>query len=242
MPRTTPWLDRRYSVLGGTLRAPVALLIGATLACSILGAQAPTVLALGVLYPSLVFEGQVWRLFTWVLVELDPLGLIFACLGLFWFGNELARVWGPGRLLAAYFGIAGAAGLVTCLAAAAWKPLAALPFLGPWTVVSALIVAWAVVFPTRDIFVYFVLPLHGRNLVLATFAGTALYALLGGGLRLVPHFAAQLLVLAALGRSPFGGLWSKLRFEIAYRGWKRRSRRLHEVPRPPRDDGPRWFH
>jgi len=238
----TSWLDRRYSLLGGSLLAPIALLIGATLVCSILGAQVPVILAAGALIPAAVFVGQAWRLVTWVLFEQDPLSLIFAALALFWFGNGLARVWGPGRFLAAYFGLAGASGFVTCLAAMAWPALRLLPFLGPWAVVTALIVAWAIVFPTRDIFVYFVLPLHGRNLVYATFAGTLLFALLGGGLRLFPHFVAQILMLAALQRSPFGRLWAHARFEMAYRSWRRRASRLKEVSPPSRDERPRWYH
>jgi membrane associated rhomboid family serine protease len=243
MPRTS-WLDRRYSLLGGSLRAPIALLIGATLACSILGAQVAGILAAGALVPGAVFLGQAWRLVTWVLFEQDPLSLIFAALALYWFGNELVRVWGPGRFLAAYFGLAAASGLVTCLAAVAWPALRSLPFLGPWAVVSALIVAWAIIFPNRDIFVYFVLPLHGRNLVYTTLAGTLLFALLGSGprLRFFPHFVAQLLVLAALQGSPLGKWWARARFEIAYRSWRRRASRLKEVPPPPRDEGPRWYH
>lgn len=241
MPRTR-WLDRSYPVLGGTLRAPVALLIGATLAFSILGAQVPGVLDAGVLFPGAVLAGQAWRLVTWVLFELNALGLIFACLALFWFGNELVRAWGPGRFLAAYFGLAFASGLVTCLAAAVWPALSRLVFLGPWAVVTALIVAWAILFPTRSIYMYFVLPLSGRNLVYATLAGTLLFALLGGGLSLFPHFAAQLLVLATLRGSPLGGLLARARFEIAYRSWRRRATRLREVPPPPRDEDRRYYH
>jgi len=33
-----------------------------------------------VLVPALVLEGQVWRLFTWVFFEQDPIGLVFAIL------------------------------------------------------------------------------------------------------------------------------------------------------------------
>ena len=55
-----------------------------------------------------MLQGEVWRLVTWVLFELDPLGLIFAALALFWFGGELVRVWGPGRFLLTYFAIAAA--------------------------------------------------------------------------------------------------------------------------------------
>ena len=240
MPRSR-WLDRRYAVLGGSLTAPVALLIGATLVASILGAQVTGVTDAGVLVPGLVVQGQAWRLLTWVLLEQDPLSLIFASLALFWFGNDLARVWGPGRFLATYFGLGGAAGIVTCLLAVVWPALRATPYAGPWGVVDALIIAWAVSFPTRSIFVYFVLPLHGKNLIYATLGGTLLFALLGGVGRFVPHFAAELLTLAVLRGTPLASVWGRIRFELAYRGWRRRASRLREVP-PPRHDNTRWYH
>jgi hypothetical protein len=46
---------------------------------------------------------------TWAFFEMNPLGLIFAALALFWFGSDLVRLWGPVRFLATYLGIAAAA-------------------------------------------------------------------------------------------------------------------------------------
>ncbi len=240
MPRSR-WLDRRYSVLGGSITTPVALLIGATLVASILAAQVRGVALAGVLDPGRVFQGQAWRLITWVLFEQDPLSLIFAGLALYWFGNDLARVWGPGRFLAVYFGLAGAAATVTCLLAIAWPALGVTPYAGPWAVVDALIIAWALSFPGRNMFVYFVLPLSGKNLIYATLGGTLLFGLLGGIGRFVPHFAAQLLTLAVMRWAPVD-TWRKIRFELAYRGWRRRASRLREVPPRPPGDNPRWYH
>ena len=140
---------------------------------------------------------------TWAFFEMNPLGLIFAALALFWFGSDLVRLWGPVRFLATYLGLAAAAAAVTCLLALVWSPLGGLVAVGAWPVISALIIAWAIAYPTRDIFVYFVLPLHGRNLIYATLAGTLLFALLSGSFAsYVPHFAAELLALLALRRSP----------------------------------------
>lgn len=237
------FMDRRFVVLGGSLPAPVALLIGATLVATILAAQLPEVAVLGALFPAYVFQGQLWRLVSWAFFELDPLGLIFAGLALFWFGRDLLRIWRPGRFLAAYLGLAAAAAGVTCLVALAWPSLRARPFLGAWPVVSALIIAWACAFPTRNLLLYFVVPLHGRNLIYATLGGTLLFALLGGFANFVPHFAAQLVCLAAMQRNPIAPLLARVRFELAYGLWRRRARRLREVPRPtPRDERPRYYH
>ena len=241
------WLDRSFPVLGGRVPAPIALLIGATLLASISGSISTRnglagLLEAGVLVPDAVFRGQVSRLFTWPLFELDPIGLIFGALGLFWFGSELVRAWGPGRFLLAYFGLAAATGLATCLVALGIPEMRTQFFLGMWPVVSALIIAWATYFPGRDILVYFVLPLRGQNLIYATLAGTLLFALLGGFPRFVPHFAAQFLMLAALRRTPFGPIWARLRYELAYRRWRRRASKLKAVPPASREETPRWYH
>jgi membrane associated rhomboid family serine protease len=236
------FLDRRFEVLGGSLPAPVALLIAATLVCSILGAQLAGFAKGGALVPGLVFLGQLWRLVSWVFFERDPLALIFAVLALFWFGRDLVRVWGPFRFLGAYLSLAAAAAGVTCLVALALRDLQAYPFIGPWPVVSALIIAWACLFPSRSLLLYFVIPMGGRNLIYATLGGTLLFALLSQDKApYIPHFAAQLLSLAAMRGNPLRPLWARLRFELAYGRWRRRTSRLHEVPRP-RDEGPRYYH
>lgn len=237
------FLDRRFVVLGGSVPAAVALVIAATLVTSILGAQLAGFLASGALVPALVFAGQVWRLVSWVFFEQDPLGLIFAGLALFWFGRDLVRIWGPARFLAAYLSLAAAAAAITCLVALAWRELGARPFVGAWPVVSALIVAWACAFPSRNMLLYFVVPLGGRNLIYATLGGTLLFALLSGFAGFVPHFAAQLVALVAMRGSPIGPLVARVKFELAYGRWRRRTRRLREVPRPAgRDEGPRYYH
>ena len=90
---------------------------------------------------------------------------------------------------------------------------------------------------------YFVMPLGGRNLIYATLGGTLLFALLERRRwPFIPHFAAQLLSLAAMRGNPLRELWTRLRFELAYGRWRRRTSRLREVPRAPRDEGPRWYH
>jgi membrane associated rhomboid family serine protease len=242
MPSRPRWLDRRFHVLGASLPAPIALLIGATLVCSILGAQASGVAATSALIPGYVLVGELWRLVTWAFFEQDPLGLIFAALALVWFGSDLVRIWGGLRFLAAYLGLAAGAATVTCGAALVFPALRLHPYVGAWPVVSALIIAWASAFPTRNMLLYFVVPLNGRNLVYATLGGTLIFALLGGMANFIPHFAAQLISLAAMRGTPLGGVWARVKFELAYRGWRRRASRLREVPRPSRDEPSRWYH
>lgn len=246
MTRANP-LVGSFVILGSRVPRVVGLLIGLTLGASIAGAVTHrnglwSLVEAGALVPALVFQGQVWRLFTWFFFEMDPIGLIFACLGLFWFGRDLALAWSPLRFLVAYVGLGGLTGLVVCLLALAWPALGRSVHLGAWAPVSALIVVWALLYPHRDIFVYFVLPLRGRNLIYATIGGTVLFALLHGVAGYVTHFVAQGLAILYM-REPFvQTLWLKLRYRLNTRGWRRRASHLRPVGRAGSEEPPKWLH
>lgn len=118
-----------------------------------------------VLDPSAVFEGKVWALLTWVLVDdlSTPFSLLLTCLLFFFFGPDLERRWGLPRLLTFYGLTALAGGLATV---GTW--LVGLPSavgMGAQGVGLALMVAWALTFPEREVMMYFVLPLRGVQLI-----------------------------------------------------------------------------
>jgi len=236
-----------FVILGSRVPKVVGLLIGVTLGASIVGAVGyrnglESVVQSSALIPALVFRGQLWRLVTWFFFEMDALGLIFACLGLFWFGRDLCQAWGAGRFLAAYLSLGALTGGAVCLLAGVWPSLMGVPHVGPWALVTALIVVWALLHPHRDVFVYFVLPLRGRNLVYATIVGTILFALLGGITRYLPHFLAQGFAILYM-RQPFmETLWLKLRYRLNTRGWRRRGSRLRPVDRAGNEEPPKWLH
>jgi len=245
MARPSP-LAGSFTVLGSHVPRVVGLLAGATLLASIAGALGARnesgLLVWGALVPGFVLQGQVWRLLTWMFFETDAIGLIFACLGLVWFGRDLTQAWGPSRFLATYLTAGVVTGAIVTALAFAWPRLLAVIQVGPWPIVSAMIVAWAVLHPHRDVFVYFVLPLHGRNLIYATLLGTLLFALMSGDVaRFVPHFVAQGLALLYM-REPFlGNLWLRLRYRLSTRGWRRRASHLRPVDRAG-DEPPKWLH
>lgn len=245
MPRRPRALDREVPVLGGSVPLVVLVLISVTMLYSILAA----VLARsgfiapyesGLFVPRAVLGGEAWRLFTWVFLDLEPLSLVFGCLGLYWFGSDLARAWGPLRFVITYLVLAAGGAGVTTLLSLVWVGLGPRVYLGTWAPVTALLLAWASLYPNRQILVYFVLPLRGRNLILATVGGTVLFALLGGLDHYVPHFAAQALVLAWMRGLPFGGWWLRTRYAIAERQFRRRAHKLKVVG--GRDEPPRWLH
>jgi membrane associated rhomboid family serine protease len=239
--RAVQAMNGSITVLGGRVPVVVALLMGLTLAGSILGANILPLLGAVVLSPALVGAGQLWRLVTWVFFDRDPISLIFALLCLFWFGRELVRAWGAVRFLCVYLGMAGATGLVTCLLAwLVWPGLAGLMIVSSWPLVDALIIAFAVVYPYQDVLMFLVLPLRGRNLIYCTVGGTLLFALLGGGISFVPHFLAQGLMMLYL-RQPLLRWWLKFRLALLQRRG-RRSSHLRPVDRSGRSEPPRWLH
>ena len=236
-------IDGSFSIMGTRIPVVVGALIGLTLGLSILGAVGRQtgfpLTQSGALFPLRVWEGEVWRLFTWIFFETEPFPLIFACLGLWWFGSDLAYAWGARRFLAVYFGFALVSAGVTCLLArSVWPGLTLLGYAGNWPLVDALVIAWAVLYPHRQIFVYFVLPLGGRNLIYLTIAGTLLLGVFNGFGQYLPHLTAEALMLLYMRELSLRYLWLRLKFAMT----SRRRSQLRPVDRDTRNEPPRWLH
>ncbi len=138
-----------------------------------------------------VWRGEVWRLVTWVLLEDQPLNLLFGGLVLWWFGRDLAEAWGEGRFLATYFGVSAAAAALSSLVALAWPAVGAGRQGGFWAALDGVVVAWAIVYPYRQILLFFAVPVSGRALLWVTVGGTVLFALFYGPAPFVPHLLAE---------------------------------------------------
>jgi membrane associated rhomboid family serine protease len=226
------------TILGSRISRVVLYVIAATLAGTILTTNVTTSL---VLEPDEVLKGEIWRLFTWPLVQPDALGLIFACLLLYFMGPDLVYAWGPGGYLLRYLGVAGATGVLTCLLALAFPPLRHVPFvLGAWSMVDAFIVAWALMFPSRQVYQFFVLPMSGRNLVYFTVGANVLFALLNGPARVL--FLTCFIAMALMYVHLYFPTWRRLMAHLGSgpSGPKRRSH-IRPVDSPP-GDKPRWLH
>src|SRR5262245_39800782 len=136
-------LRRDVTILGSRFPLVAVALAAATLLVTILAANARTVLALGVMTPSLVLSGQLWRLLTWTFFELSPISLLFVCFAFLIFGRELVYHWGPTGFLSVCAGIVVGAGLVTCLIARViGHGLMDLSWASAWALGEALIIAY----------------------------------------------------------------------------------------------------
>lgn len=225
---------RESLTFGGRVPPAVGGLVAAVVLGSVAGALWHPLRAAAFFAPALAWRGEVWRLVTWLFVETGPFELVFGALMLWMFGRDLAFSWGERRFLLAFVGIGAGAALGTSLLALAWPALGPGPWAGPWPVVDALVVAWALRFPDRQLLFMFALPVSGRTLLWLTVGGTVLYAAFSGLALYVPHLLAE--GLAALWlRGP------RLRLPRLPRWRRRRPFEVIHADRDPDAGRPRWI-
>jgi membrane associated rhomboid family serine protease len=198
---------------GGRLPWAVGLLLSATLALSLAVAfgdrHAGGLFDLVALVPAKIWRLQLWRVVTWSFVEPTPLGLIFGCLFLYWFGADLAGEWGSVRFLRVFGSVMLVAAGATCLVAQVDPPILDYPYLGTWALTTALVVAWGLWFPDRVVRLYFVLPIRGWWLAWFTVAITVIYAIYKGWDHYLPELLSEASILAWMFRKSILGRWKK---------------------------------
>lgn len=220
-------------------------LIGATLVVSLAAAIAARAgvdaYAQLALVPAEVWAGELWRLLSWPLVEASPWALLTGCAGLYWFGGQLAGVWGARRFAGFVAAIVLGAGAGTAVLALVVRPAWAFPHLGGFAVSNALVVAWALQFPERTIPVYGFLRVGGPVLAYGAVAMTLLVAVFYSVTFVLPELLAGLGALVYMN----GGLgaarrrvWSALvQLRARGRGMRAVDGGRHGGPfRPTTDD------
>jgi membrane associated rhomboid family serine protease len=167
------------------------------------------------LVPEDVWRGQVWRLVTWTFVEPSPIALIFSCLFIYWFGRDLADLWGSPRFLKVFGAIILAASVLTCLVALVDRAAMPLTHLGSWALTAAMTVGWGLTFPDRVVRIYFILPIRGYWLAWLTCAITVIYAVYSGWEHFLPELFAEAGILAWIYRSSLSARYTKVRRDAA---------------------------
>jgi membrane associated rhomboid family serine protease len=156
-----------------------------------------------------------WQLLTYMFLHGGLFHLLFNMLALWMFGMELEMVWGSRRFLIFYLACGLAAGVANIVVA----PLLgqAGPTVGASGAVFGVLIAFAMLFPDRPIYLYFLLPVKAKYMVTAyiglelffgvtnTTDGIAHVAHLGGAA------AGFLLVLAQRSGFSLGWLWPAAR-------------------------------
>jgi membrane associated rhomboid family serine protease len=218
---------------GGRIPWAVGLLIALTAALSLLTAfgdrHAAPLSEWVALQPVDVWHGQVWRLLTWSFVEGSPIGLIFGCLALYWFGPALAQRWGSPRFLTVIMGTMLVAGGGTCLLALVDPPVMGMTYVGSWAMTTALVVMWGLSFPDNVVRVYLVLPIRGFWMAWLTVAITVVYAVYTGWLHLLPELFAEAAALAWMYQALLLARWSRARG--SYQARRRAAERASQARR-----------
>lgn len=148
--------------------------------------------------PSLVWQGEVWRLVTWIFVEPSPMMLVVTLASIYKFGGELAPRWGDRRLRRYAIEVLVGSAVVTTLLALVSDNIWLVFCDGGWSVGDALVIAWARQFPSRELVIYQVITVRGQQLVLSTIGVTVLFALAAG----VWSWTPELLVCIAAALYP----------------------------------------
>jgi membrane associated rhomboid family serine protease len=200
------------------------------------------------LSPAAVLEHlAVWQPATYMFLHAGLFHLVFNMLALWMFGTELERFWGT-RAFIKYYAVTGLGAAATMIV------LALLPFdfstrmygsvtVGASGAIYGLLLAYAMRFPDRPIYMYMLFPVPAKYFVMIIGAITFLLSVsdAGGGVAHVAHLGGLVVGYAYLRRRT-GGLTAEIKYR--YLRWKmNRMRKRFDVHTGGRGrDSDRWVH
>jgi len=180
------------TALKGLIAANVAMFVFTTLVRS-------AVPVLGLVPALVIREFRVWQLVTYMFLHGGLLHILFNMLALWMFGAELERVWGTREFLKFYFVTGVGAGLLTVM-------FSLLPFgfaqqlqysivIGASGAIYALLLAYALYFPNRPIYMWMLFPIPAKIfvLIMGAIAFYSSFADTGGGVANATHLGGLLI-------------------------------------------------
>ncbi|MCC7007880.1 MAG: rhomboid family intramembrane serine protease [Acidobacteria bacterium] len=207
-------------------------------------APGPTVGFLGLTPEDVLGAGRVWQLATYLFVH-SPYALshiLFNMLALWMFGVELERRWGTPAFTKYYFLTGVGAGVCTLLVSLLPFGWAARTYatttIGASGAIYGLLMAWAMLFPHRQILFMFVFPLRARIFVLIIGA-LAFFSAIGAS-------GSGVANLAHLGGLLVGWFYlqgpDELRAQLRYRVTRWRMERMRRRFNIHKGGRGRWEH
>jgi len=127
--------------------------------------------------PDSIFSGQIHRLFTFFLIPNDIMSLLFGGMAIWFIGSDLEQRWGPKRYLIFLFVVSVAAAIIYVGICGVFKSGG--PVLGLHGIVSALCVAYGLIYPERTMY-FFIFPLKAKYFV-AIIIALSIYSSLAAG-------------------------------------------------------------
>jgi membrane associated rhomboid family serine protease len=214
-----------FSFGPGPLSTALKAIIGANVLMFLATTFFPTLqLRLGLIPQYVVRDLRVYQLVTYMFIHAGLFHILFNMLALWMFGTELERVWGTRFFLKFYFitGI-GAGCLTILLSLMPFGPLSQLygqDIVGASGAIYGLLLAYAMYFPERRIYMYFVFPIPARIFVLIMGA-IALFSSISesGGVANATHLGGLLVAYLYLkgGRLKLNP-WAEVKYR--YIKWK----------------------
>lgn len=213
-----------FSFGPGPISTALKILIGVNVAMffatSLVGSLTPL---LGLMPAAVISRLYAWQLITYMFLHGSLFHILFNMLALWMFGAELERMWGTKYFLKFYFATGAGAGVTTML-------VALLPFafaqqvmysltIGASGAIYGLLLAYALYFPDRPIYMYFLFPVPAKYFVLimgaisffSSVSGT------GGGIAHATHLGGLLVAYLFLKGS---GLHPLAEVKYRYLKWK----------------------
>ncbi len=114
------------------------------------------------LTPAMVKQGFIWQIFTYMFLHGGFFHILFNMFALWMFGCEIERAWGTREFVKYYFITGVGAGILTFLLSFN----STVPTIGASGAIFGVLVAFAMMFPDRPIYLYFLLPIKAKYLVI----------------------------------------------------------------------------
>jgi membrane associated rhomboid family serine protease len=240
MPRYPSARPSSISFGPGPISTALKALIGANVAMFVMTQLFPALVPRLGLVPTYVMRSLwIWQLATYMFLHGGLFHIVFNMLALWMFGAELERIWGTRYFLKFYFVTGIGAGALTVA-------FSLLPFefaqqvqhsvvIGASGAVYGLLLAYAMYFPDRPIYMYFVFPIPARIFV-AIMGAIAFFSSLSdaGGVANATHLGGLLVGYLYLKSARMNPL-VELRYQ--YSKWKTgRARRKFDVYAGGRSD------
>ena len=170
MRRPSSSYGSSFSFGPGPISTALKALIGANIVVFFAQAIFPILTeALG-LHPAFVLQSfWIWQLATYMFLHGGIFHIVFNMLALWMFGAELERIWGTRYFLKFYFVTGIGAGALTVLVSLLpfgfTRQLQHVNIIGASGAIYGLLLAYAMYFPDRPIYMYFVFPIPAKIFV-----------------------------------------------------------------------------
>jgi membrane associated rhomboid family serine protease len=218
-----------YSFGPGPLTPAIKILIATNVAAFLVALIVPAAtLSLGLRPADVVERLSFWQPLTYMFLHGGIFHILFNMLALWMFGVELERMWGTRYFTRFYFVTGVGAALTTLVLSFTPVPFAEQLYysltIGASGAVYGILLAYALYFPHRPIYMYFVFPIPAKYFVMIIGAISLLSSMggPGGGIAHTTHLGGLLIAYLYLK----GGGRTNLLSEMKYRYLKWRINRM----------------